>query len=101
MIRIGNAQVSLERREVFLDGKPILLGGRAFEVLATLIKAKGRVVGKDELLSQVWAGTVVEPDCRGQQPAGAGVFAAQGLWRPWADSDRTPPGLPPGCRDKP
>ncbi|WJD62577.1 response regulator [Pseudomonas kurunegalensis] len=60
MIRIGNAQVSLERREVFLDGKPILLGGRAFEVLATLIKAKGRVVGKDELFSQVWAGTVVE-----------------------------------------
>ncbi|MFJ4442964.1 response regulator [Pseudomonas sp. NPDC089422] len=60
MIRIGNAQVSLERREAFLDGKPIPLGGRAFEVLATLIKAKGRVVGKDELFSQVWAGTVVE-----------------------------------------
>jgi len=60
MIRIGNAQVSLERREVFVDGRPILLGGRAFEVLATLIKAKGRVVGKDELFSQVWAGTVVE-----------------------------------------
>lgn len=60
MIRIGNAQVSLERREVFVDGKPILLGGRAFEVLATLIRANGRVVGKDELFSQVWAGTVVE-----------------------------------------
>lgn len=60
MIRIGNAQVSLERREVFVDGRPILLGGRAFEVLATLIKAKGRVVAKDELFSQVWAGTVVE-----------------------------------------
>jgi len=60
MIRIGNAQVSLERREAFLDGKPIVLGGRAFEVLATLIKAKGRVVGKDELFSKVWAGTVVE-----------------------------------------
>ncbi|MFJ4063924.1 response regulator [Pseudomonas sp. NPDC089996] len=60
MIRIGNAQVSLERREAFLGGKPILLGGRAFEVLATLIRAKGRVVGKDELFNQVWAGTVVE-----------------------------------------
>ncbi|WDY57928.1 response regulator [Pseudomonas sp. PSKL.D1] len=60
MIRIGKAQVSLERREVFLDGKPVPLGGRAFEVLATLIKAKGRVVGKEELFSQVWAGTVVE-----------------------------------------
>ncbi|KHL73301.1 LuxR family transcriptional regulator [Pseudomonas putida] len=60
MIRLGNAQVSLERREAFVDGKPVPLGGRAFEVLATLIKAKGRVVGKDELFSQVWAGTVVE-----------------------------------------
>lgn len=60
MIRLGNAQVSLERREAFLDGKPIALGGRAFEVLATLIRAKGRVVDKDELFSQVWAGTVVE-----------------------------------------
>ncbi len=60
MIRIGNAQVSLERREVFLDGKPLPLGGRAFEVLATLIRANGRVVCKDELFSQVWAGTVVE-----------------------------------------
>ncbi|WP_139657909.1 response regulator [Pseudomonas shirazica] len=60
MIRIGNAQVSLERREAFVDGKPVQLGGRAFEVLATLIKAKGRVVDKDELFSQVWAGTVVE-----------------------------------------
>ncbi|GLO43458.1 MULTISPECIES: response regulator [Pseudomonas] len=60
MIRIGNAQVSLERREAFVDGKPVLLGGRAFEVLATLIRANGRVVGKDEFFSQVWAGTVVE-----------------------------------------
>ena len=60
MIRIGNALVSLERREVLLDGKPMLLGGRAFEVLATLIRAKGRVVDKEELFSQVWAGTVVE-----------------------------------------
>ncbi len=60
MIRLGNAQVSLQRREAFLDGKPIPLGGRAFEVLATLIRAQGRVVAKDELFSQVWAGTVVE-----------------------------------------
>jgi len=60
MIRLGNAQVSLERREAFLDGKPLPLGGRAFEVLATLIRAQGRVVAKDELFSQVWAGTVVE-----------------------------------------
>ncbi|HKS14967.1 MAG TPA: response regulator [Pseudomonas sp.] len=60
MIRLGNALVSLERREAFLDGKPLPLGGRAFEVLATLVRARGRVVTKDELFSQVWSGTVVE-----------------------------------------
>lgn len=60
MIRIGKAMVSLERREAFRDGQPIPLGGRAFEVLATLVRANGRVVSKDELFSQVWAGTVVE-----------------------------------------
>lgn len=60
MIRIGKAMVSLERREAFRDGQPIPLGGRAFEVLATLVRANGRVVSKDELFSQVWSGTVVE-----------------------------------------
>jgi FixJ family two-component response regulator/DNA-binding winged helix-turn-helix (wHTH) protein len=60
MIRLGNALVSLERREAFLDGKPLPLGGRAFDVLAMLVRAKGRVVSKEELFSQVWAGTVVE-----------------------------------------
>ncbi|MGE7990767.1 response regulator [Pseudomonas sp. NPDC089554] len=60
MIRIGKAMVSLERREAFRDGQPIPLGGRAFEVLAVLVRANGRVVSKDELFSQVWAGTVVE-----------------------------------------
>ncbi|HDS1736354.1 response regulator [Pseudomonas sp. BP8] len=60
MIRLGNALVSLERREAFLEGKPLPLGGRAFEVLSMLIRANGRVVGKEEMFSQVWAGTVVE-----------------------------------------
>lgn len=60
MIRLGNALVSLERREAFLEGKPLPLGGRAFEVLALLVRAKGRVVSKEEMFKEVWAGTVVE-----------------------------------------
>src|SRR5439155_24601276 len=36
------------------------LGGRASDVLVTLIEAKGAVVSKDELMSRVWPGRIVE-----------------------------------------
>lgn len=60
MIRLGNATISLERREAFLDGQPVRIGGRAFDILAALIRAKGRIVEKDDLINQVWPDTVVE-----------------------------------------
>ncbi|AMA47155.1 response regulator [Pseudomonas alabamensis] len=60
MIRLGNATISLERREVFLDDRPVRIGGRAFDILAVLIRAQGRIVAKDELINQVWPDTVVE-----------------------------------------
>lgn len=60
MIRLGNATIYLERREAFLDGKPVRIGGRAFDILAALIRAKGRIIEKDDLINQVWPDTVVE-----------------------------------------
>lgn len=60
MIRVGLASVSLERREAFRDGQMLRMGGRAFDILATLIRAEGRIVSKDTLISQVWHNTVVE-----------------------------------------
>lgn len=60
MIRVGLASVSLERREAFRDGQMLRMGGRAFDILATLIRAEGRIVSKDALISQVWHNTVVE-----------------------------------------
>jgi FixJ family two-component response regulator/DNA-binding winged helix-turn-helix (wHTH) protein len=60
MIRLGQATISLERREAFLDGRPLRVGGRAFELLSVLMQADGRIVSKDELLTQVWPDTVVE-----------------------------------------
>jgi DNA-binding winged helix-turn-helix (wHTH) protein len=35
-------------------------GGRAFDVLMTLIEASGAVVSKDELLSCVWEERIVD-----------------------------------------
>ena len=42
------------------DGSPIPLTAKAFDTLVLLIEHRDRVVGKDELLSTVWAGRVVE-----------------------------------------
>ena len=38
------------------------LGGRAFDVLTALTEESVVVVGKDELLSRVWQGRIVDQD---------------------------------------
>ncbi len=42
------------------DGQSIVLTGRAHDTLVYLIAHRERVVGKEELLAQIWAGRVVE-----------------------------------------
>jgi predicted ATPase/DNA-binding winged helix-turn-helix (wHTH) protein len=60
MIKIGRVEVSLELREIFLEGTPLRVGARAFDVLEVLINARGNLVTKDEIFNQVWPDTVVE-----------------------------------------
>ena len=47
-------------RELLADGRPIKLGGRAFDVLMALIAARGAVVAKDALMARVWPDRIVE-----------------------------------------
>lgn len=47
-------------RRVTVDGTPIALGARAFDVLAYLDTHRDRVVSKAELLDAVWGGLTVE-----------------------------------------
>ena len=56
----GRFRILPQRREVLADGRPMELGGRAFDVLLVLIEANGAVVSKDELMSHVWPGRIVE-----------------------------------------
>ena len=60
IIDFGPFSILPDRRELLADGRPIRLGGRAFDLLMALIEASGAVVGKGELLSHVWQGRVVE-----------------------------------------
>ena len=48
-LRIGNARVSLDQREVEVDGQPARLSWRAFQALRCLVKKPGDVVSRTEL----------------------------------------------------
>jgi predicted ATPase/DNA-binding winged helix-turn-helix (wHTH) protein len=60
MIRIGPLQVDLTSRELLLDGQPVRIGSRAFDMFAVLIAAKGELVSKNDMLKEVWPDTIVE-----------------------------------------
>src|SRR5215468_3413241 len=59
-ISFGRFRVNLARRELYRDDRPVRLGRRAFDILCVLASAGGAVVTKDELMTRVWAGVVVE-----------------------------------------
>src|SRR5437660_3469545 len=59
-IEFGRFKLVRHRRELLADGRPVELGGRAFDTLIALIDARGTVLDKDQLMSLVWPGRVVE-----------------------------------------
>src|SRR6476659_5748298 len=60
ILKFGRFQVLPHRREFLAEEVPVALGSRAFDVLMVLIEAGGELVTKDEILSRVWPGMVVE-----------------------------------------
>jgi len=58
--RFDRCEVRPAERQVLVDGKPVTLGARAFDLLMALIEHRERVVTKNELLDLVWPGLVVE-----------------------------------------
>ena len=47
-------------RVLFRDDQRVALTPKAIDVLIVLVEAAGRPVSRDDLLRQVWAGSVVE-----------------------------------------
>jgi len=56
----GGWEIDLTRRELRDGGKPVAIGGRAFEIVETLVRSAGQLVTKDELMDRVWHGAIVE-----------------------------------------
>jgi DNA-binding winged helix-turn-helix (wHTH) protein len=59
-IAFGRFLLLPHRRELLADGRPLKLGGRAFDVLTALIEARGAVVSKNALMERVWPDRIVE-----------------------------------------
>src|SRR6516162_6911243 len=59
-IAFGRFLLLPDRRELLADGRPIKLGGRAYDLLMALIEARGAVVSKNALMARVWPDRIVE-----------------------------------------
>jgi len=58
--RFDRCLVDPVRRRLLIDGEPVKIGARAFDVLLALIERRQRIVSKSELLDLVWPAMAVE-----------------------------------------
>jgi len=56
----GDVKVLCAERRLVVSGREVSVGARAFDLLVALVERRERVVSKEELLSVVWPGLVVE-----------------------------------------
>ena len=59
-IAFGRFALVPHRRELLAEGKPLKLGGRAYDVLMALVETPGAVISKDALMMRAWPNQVVE-----------------------------------------
>lgn len=57
--RFGNREVDIRLRQIKAGGELLEAQPKAFDLLVYLLENRNRVVDKDELLEQLWSGTVV------------------------------------------
>jgi predicted ATPase/DNA-binding winged helix-turn-helix (wHTH) protein len=58
--RLGRWEIDLAHREVRAHGSRAPIGGRAFDILETLVEAAGELVSQKDLMDRVWPGIIVE-----------------------------------------
>ncbi len=59
-IAFGSFVLQADERLLLRQGKPVDLGTRAFDILATLAARPNEVVSKADLLASVWPDVTVE-----------------------------------------
>ena len=54
VLRVGDLAIDFAKIMVSVKNKPVTLTAKEFELLTTLVKAKGRVLSRDYLLDTIW-----------------------------------------------
>jgi len=60
LYRFGPFQLDEDARSLLRLGEPVTLTGKVFDTLTVLVRNRGRVIEKEELLAAIWPNTVVE-----------------------------------------
>jgi DNA-binding winged helix-turn-helix (wHTH) protein len=58
-IAFGRFRMDLTRRVLLVDGQPVPLHARAFDILDYLVACRDRAVTREEIIGHVWRGVVV------------------------------------------
>ncbi|MBM3819207.1 MAG: hypothetical protein FJW14_09380 [Acidimicrobiia bacterium] len=56
----GPFRVDVAKRLFLRDGTPVPLPAKAFDLLVLLVERRGQVVDKEEILTNIWRGAIVE-----------------------------------------
>jgi TolB-like protein len=59
VFRFGDHVLDIERRELRWGAEPVALEPQVFDLLVYLVRNRGRVVSKDDLIEGVWGGRIV------------------------------------------
>ena len=60
--QVGGLLIDSEKYTAYLDGKPITLPRKEFELLSLLVSKPNKVFTRDEIYSRVWTGDVIVGD---------------------------------------
>ena len=60
VFRFGSFRLATGRRELSFGSARVTIGTRAFDLLVSLVRRQGRLATKDELMAEVWPGTIVD-----------------------------------------
>jgi two-component system cell cycle response regulator CtrA len=63
MLRLGGVQISLDSREVTVNGQPVHLTGKEYAILELLVLRKGMVLTKEAFLNHLYGG-MDEPEMK-------------------------------------
>ncbi len=71
LLKFDRFTIDPERRQLLRDDEPVALTPKTFDTLLTLVRERGRVVEKAELMQLLWPDTAVEENNLSQQISAA------------------------------